>query len=592
MNALSAGGSTSLYDGLAFSLDGIENFDPDRPGLVYVLSDGGDNDSTATEASVIAAYQAAEVPIIAFAYGSFAPTGTLFKMANDTGGAFYASPTTLGEIQAALLSAEAQFSSNVLLSSTDTLVGAGATESHAVAIDSTLESVRLTITFSGAVDDLDLALLSPAGLDTGSTFLCEAGVSCTTTLDDALLSSFGFGEYQVQFVNNTGADKAVKVLASATPAAVETFGIAVGVPTEDVVYPEPLTITATITQGPAITGLDVVAEITNPSGGTSTVPLLDDGIGADQLAGDGTYSASIAYKTNGIYSAIVTASNASGTGETTFEGVAISLAEDGTAVVPDPTPITENFTRIARGTAIVSGVLTDDHANDPSGGACTAIADDNSDVAGRIDFAGDVDCFAVVPGSVADPIVLRATSLAGGIDPLLTIYDSTGSTIIAEADLSSSESPSSGVTLTLPPGEIDPAGLVLGISHLDAIAATGTYAVSAGTSLASDPPLDTDGDGITDDVDACPASDLSSDVILGACNCDVDNILMADGCTVADLTQPVALTGSTNVRALLSDVQRVGMGLKRDGVLDLQDVRSLTSCAMGNALGRCWNYAR
>ena len=69
VNNLSTSGSTSMYDGLIASLSAIQAFDPNRVGVVYVLSDGGDNDSTATLAGVTTAYAAAGVPIIAFAYG-------------------------------------------------------------------------------------------------------------------------------------------------------------------------------------------------------------------------------------------------------------------------------------------------------------------------------------------------------------------------------------------------------------------------------------------------------------------------------------------------------------------------------------------
>ena len=138
VDGLIAEGLTALYDGLMFSLDDIQAFDPNRPGIVYVLSDGGDNASTATEAEVVAAYEVAGIPIISFAYGSFAPTGPLWRMAQETGGAFYQSPTTLAEIQSALLSAQARFSSNVLLSSADEMIGGGKTKNAAVAIDDTL----------------------------------------------------------------------------------------------------------------------------------------------------------------------------------------------------------------------------------------------------------------------------------------------------------------------------------------------------------------------------------------------------------------------------------------------------------------------
>ena len=149
VNGLSASGVTALYDGLMLALNQVDNFQTTtgstREGVVYVLSDGGDNSSSATESQVIAAFQAAKVPIVAFGYGSGAPTGTLSRMAAATGGLFLQSPTTVAEIQAALLTANAAFSNNVLLSSNTSAATASTTTNLVVAIDDLLESVTINV---------------------------------------------------------------------------------------------------------------------------------------------------------------------------------------------------------------------------------------------------------------------------------------------------------------------------------------------------------------------------------------------------------------------------------------------------------------
>lgn len=401
VNALVSTGVTSMYDGLTFSLNDLQAFDPNRPDLVYVLSDGMDNDSTATESSVISSYQAAGVPIIAFAYGSFAPTGTLLRMANATGGAFYQSPTTLAEIQAVLLAAEARFSSNVLLSSEKVSAAASSTTTRTIPLDSTLASARLNLAYTGSQTDFDFSLLLPDGTTSGVPFACEGAASCSATLNEAFFAALGYGDYQVQIVNKIGTQKDVTMLVSATPSGHKTYDIAVSFSSNTVNYPAGMIIRATVAKGPAIGGLDVLARVTDPMGNTVNTLLLDNGIGADQVANDGTYSASIPYRTNGIYSAVVTASNTAGKAQTTFEGINISLREDGTAVMPTPTAITENFVRVGTASASAAGVMTDDHANNPAGGACTVVTDNNADTAGRIDAAGDTDCFTFVPSSIS-----------------------------------------------------------------------------------------------------------------------------------------------------------------------------------------------
>jgi len=486
VHAIGTSGMTSLYDGLMFSLNAVQTFDQNRPGLVYVLSDGYDNDSTATEPSVISAYQAAGVPIIAFAYGSFAPTGPLLRMANATGGAFYQSPTTLAEIQAVLLAAEARFSSNVLLSSAKVVGAAGATTTRTIPMDSTLASARINLSYAGSQTDFQFSLLLPDGTNSGVSFVCEGSASCSATLDETFFAAFGYGDYEVQIVNTTGIQKDVTILVSATPSASEPYDIAVGFASSTVNYPADLAIRATVTKGPAIAGLDVGAIVTGPMADTLHLVLLDDGKGADQVADDGTYSASIPYIANGIYTVVVTASNSAGKAQTTFEGISISLKEDGTAVTPTPTAITENFVRVGTASAIVGGVTSDDHANDPAVDACTAMTDNNADTLGRIDAAGDVDCFSFVPSSVDHPIIVRATSLTSGMDPILTVYDHVGKAQIAQVDMFTSESPSSGAIMTIPAAALDAAGLVLIVKHINPAAGFGGYAVSAGPPLTSD----------------------------------------------------------------------------------------------------------
>jgi len=579
VNALIASGLTSMYDGLMFSLNDIQAFDPNRTGIVYLLSDGGDNDSTATESSVISAYQAAGVPIIAFAYGSYAPTGTLLNLANLTGGAFFQSPTTLPEIQVALLSAEAKFSDNVLLASARVSAAAGTT-TQTIPMDSTLASAMINLSYTGSQTDFSFSLLRPDGTDSGVTFTCEGSTSCSATLDETFFASNGYGDYQVQLVNNIGTPQDVTVLVSATPSGAETYDIAVGFSSSTVNYPTDMVIRATVTKnGVALAGLDVITEVTDSSGSSFDMPLLDDGMGADILADDGTYSASISYTANGSYSAVVTASNAAGNAQTTFEGVNISLRDDGTAPsAPVPVPVTENFVRVGTASASAAGVMADDHANDATGGACTVIFDDNADTPGRIDYAGDADCFTFVPSSTSDPITVRITSLSSGMDPLLTIYDNTGTFQIAQVDMFTSESPSSGAVVTVAAADLDAAGLVFVVQHTNPTATTGGYAVSAGAPLTSDAPADGDGDGVPDDIDACPSSDLSPNVVIDGCDSGVTNHLLIDGCTISDLVDQCAQNAAHHGE-FVSCVANLTNELIASGIIRRSEKGQIQSCA-------------
>ena len=65
---------------------------------------------------------------------------------------------------------------------------------------------------------------------------------------------------------------------------------------------------------------------------------------------------------------------------------------------------------------------------------------------------------------------------------------------------------------------------------------------------------DSDGDGIPDDEDNCPNSDLSDTVVIDGCDSGVANTLLSDGCTIADLIAD----GTTDVDMRPYDPGRFG----------------------------------
>ena len=89
---------------------------------------------------------------------------------------------------------------------------------------------------------------------------------------------------------------------------------------------------------------------------------------------------------------------------------------------------------------------------------------------------------------------------------------------------------------------------------------------------------DSDGDGLVDDEDACPNSDLSPTVVIDGCDSGVANILFADGCTISDLVQQCA-AGASNHGQFVSCVSHLANDLKKDGIISGNEKGKLTSCA-------------
>ncbi len=89
---------------------------------------------------------------------------------------------------------------------------------------------------------------------------------------------------------------------------------------------------------------------------------------------------------------------------------------------------------------------------------------------------------------------------------------------------------------------------------------------------------DEDGDGVIDDDDQCPGSDLSPTVVIDGCDSGVPNLLFSDGCTISDLIAQCA-AGASNHGQFVSCVSHLANDLKKDGLITGAQKGALTSCA-------------
>jgi hypothetical protein len=89
---------------------------------------------------------------------------------------------------------------------------------------------------------------------------------------------------------------------------------------------------------------------------------------------------------------------------------------------------------------------------------------------------------------------------------------------------------------------------------------------------------DTDDDGLPDDQDACPTSDVSSTVVLDGCRTGVDNVLDGEGCTIADRLDDCA-AGARNHLHYVACVTTRALRFKAQGLTTLKDKVKLVVCA-------------
>ena len=81
---------------------------------------------------------------------------------------------------------------------------------------------------------------------------------------------------------------------------------------------------------------------------------------------------------------------------------------------------------------------------------------------------------------------------------------------------------------------------------------------------------DIDGDGIDDVDDACPDSDLGETIIIDGVDAGVDNELLEDGCTIADLIDALLADNPST-----ADVVQFLVALKAEGIITGQDMGAI-----------------
>ena len=91
---------------------------------------------------------------------------------------------------------------------------------------------------------------------------------------------------------------------------------------------------------------------------------------------------------------------------------------------------------------------------------------------------------------------------------------------------------------------------------------------------------DSDGDGISDDLDGCPGSNLSATVIVGGVDSGVSNTVFANGCTLADVIDAAVSACEVDAQNHGGFVRCYGAvlnGLKREGLISDSDKSALQS---------------
>ena len=494
IDAIYENGTTALYDASQLALDNLTDYqfteNSNAPGVVFLLADGYDNASNYTQEQVIANYQNENITIFSLGYGFASPTGPLLTLANETGGKYFSSPTTLTEIVDTFLQANATATDNQNLASSTFIIDSLQSVTQVIAIDSGLDNINVFINHNANLDDLQLALLDSNGNEVSDVVFDCVGATetftCSTNIKSQNISSHGTGAWQLQLTNVNDIDNlTATVNVSAEPSLSGSYTLSVeGSQGNAVTYPSPMILTAAITKDKLITGANVLATITDPNQDATNLKMLDNGLEGDAVAGDGIYSVIAPYNQDGIYQVEVNVTNDDGNAIYTTTGL-LTPTLDGSVPEMEALPsIDENFVRIGKTSLVVSDVPRLDF-NDSYDSSEELVAN-NADIDGVIDGPNDIDFYEINDIDTTKELVVRVANFSLGMAPNLSLYKSDGTTAIKEnITLQSNPSKTGYVYYKLDQSELE-SKLYAAVKHEDATATMGGYQISAGEPIYTD----------------------------------------------------------------------------------------------------------
>ena len=356
ISSISPIGRTSLFDAIYDAIEGFQK--PSSLKLLYVVSDGWDNESEKTKEDVINLYKSKNISIHTFAYGENADRKLLSAMANETGGSYYEQEEKLFlKIKDAVVTVlagtygnEQVFSntlkSNVISSSIFIPQGSTRIRIYGAYRGNALNNPLKIENENGTALNAKTEIFSIDGMN---YFITETG-----------LSQLGINESEfVKIKNNSQYDIELRVLISenapeyAVNVTPNPFGM--------YVWPQQGSFTASVQKNMSLlTGFSVVGKMIDPDGNEQYFELTDDGLHGDAQSGDGVYFGYMpAIKKNGTYQWEIFLSNKNGTAYSTRIGNSLP-----SSIVFNPVVDKNNFNFVRNGQFVVSNCCSGFSEND------------------------------------------------------------------------------------------------------------------------------------------------------------------------------------------------------------------------------------
>lgn len=365
VDAMTDGGNTAMYDACLVSNTKLKTYSgTNSTRLCMLLTDGEENNSVVTDpAQVIAPFVNANIPIYTFGYGSGASHDNCRALSTGTNGAFYANLTGTNQIVDEWLrvfdnTADVQYAKDAVFAAASGLefVMDPTVSACVVQVSYKLASASSYCTFTITDRYNTIVPSTVKTIPLGSTYPREE--IALISVNSGAISSAVLGNWKC----NANASGLVSTNLSGT---VKLKGKQTGTYSLTITdkgkgyytYPQPIQLTATVGKSGKISGVNVIAQLTSPSGTVSNVPMYDNGTNGDPIANDGMYTAQYSgYTENGQYLFTVHFDNGSATGYYTVAGAKYSQPQSDSLPPPVTVPITDNFAREGRTVIHISNV--------------------------------------------------------------------------------------------------------------------------------------------------------------------------------------------------------------------------------------------
>jgi Mg-chelatase subunit ChlD len=310
IDQITAGGSTNIGGGLRSGLGQITGAGDEACQQVIILLTDGMHNTGENPLDVIPDLQTNNVTVHAVALGADANTQLLRDVADQTNGRFFAAsgPGDLNRIFAEL---ESETTDNGgVITAAQAPVSPGQTITKSVTVEPGIQETTFLTSWNQSAD-VGLELVTPNGATiTPSTASSSAEVDYRSTSNSVFYTVRDTlsGDWTMRVTGNANNAESVDVdiQASGVNSKVSVQS-APDRPSVD--FPDPIRIKANVSAPIPVTGADVSATVERPDGTTVTIPLSDDGNGADKRAFDGVYTSTFdRYNENGAYDVRVTSS--------------------------------------------------------------------------------------------------------------------------------------------------------------------------------------------------------------------------------------------------------------------------------------------